>query len=321
MAAPKLGYTLSCEEFPGSRLVELARQAEEAGADFLGISDHFHPWVGKQGNSPLVWAVLGGVAQTTERIEVMTGVTCPTIRVHPAIVAQAAATTAEMFGGRFILGVGAGEQLNEHVVGRGWPANDVRLEMLEEAIGVLRKLWEGERTTIRGKHFTVEQARIYTLPEEPPPIYVAAGGDIATKLAGRVGDGLVGLVPDESVIGTFEEAGGAGKPKVGQVHVCVAPDEDQARATAVEWWPNAAVPGDLSWELAEPPLFEALAEEVSEDDVAESVICGPDAGPILEEVRAFADAGYTHVYLHQVGPDQDALLDLMREELLPELRD
>lgn len=320
MATLKIGYALSCEEHPGSELVGLGRAAEEAGVDFLGVSDHFHPWVSQQGHSPFVWSVLGGLAQTTSRVEVMTGVTCPTIRIHPAIVAQAAATAAEMLDGRFILGVGAGEQLNEHVVGQGWPGNDLRLDMLEEAVLVMRELWRGERTTHRGEYFTVEAARIYTLPEQPPPIYVAAGGQIATKLAGRIGDGFVGLVPDESVISTFEAAGGEGKPKVGQVHVCVAADEDDAKRTAKEWWPNAAVPGDLSWEIAEPPHFEAFAESVTEDDVAESVICGPDPGPILEEVQAFADAGYSHVYIHQVGRDQEALLSLMRNDLLPALR-
>jgi len=316
----QLGYALSGEEHRPLDLVANGARAEEIGFDFLGVSDHFHPWVGRQGNSPFVWSVLGGLSQATERIAVMTGVTCPTIRIHPAIIAQATATVAAMLPGRFWFGVGAGEQLNEHVIGEGWPPNDLRLEMLEEAIEIIRELWEGERTTKRTKHFTVDRARIYTLPEEPPPILVAAGGDRATKLAGRLGDGLVGLVPDADVVKTFEEAGGAGKPKVGQSHVCWGEDEAECRKLALEWWPNAAVPGDLSWEIAEPPHFEALAESTSEDEVAESVLCGPDPGPILEELREFADAGYTHMYVHQVGPDQDGFLSFAERELLSALR-
>ncbi len=313
----QLGYALSGEEHRPLDLVANGVRAEELGFDFLGVSDHFHPWVDRQGNSPFVWSVLGGLGHATERISVMTGVTCPTIRIHPAIIAQATATVASMLPGRFWFGVGAGEQLNEHVIGEGWPPNDLRLEMLAEAIEILRELWKGERTTKRTKHFNVDRARIYTLPEEPPPIFVAAGGDRATKLAGRLGDGLVGLVPDEDVISTFEEAGGSGKPKVGQVHVCWGPDEAKARKTALEWWPNAGVPGDLTWEIAEPPHFEGLAELMSEEDIAESVLCGPDPGPILEELQEFADAGYTHMYLHQVGPDQEGFLSFAEKELLP----
>ena len=316
----KIGYTLSSEEHRPSDLVRFARAAEDAGFDFLSISDHFHPWVDRQGNSPLVWAVLGAVAEATEQVEVTTGVTCPTVRVHPAIVAQAAATVAAMMPGRFMLGVGAGENLNEHIVGSGWPEPAVRHERLEEAVAIIRKLWSGELVSHRGNHYTVEEARIYTLPEEPPPILVATGGDDATELAGRVGDGMFGLVPEADVIEGFEAAGGKGKPKLGQVHVCWAEDEDEARKTAREWWPTTALPGTLSWELRLPAHFEEATQDVTEEDVAESVVCGPDPKPHLDAIREFIDAGYTHVYYHQIGPDQEGFIGFCERELLPELR-
>jgi G6PDH family F420-dependent oxidoreductase len=315
-----IGYTLSSEEHRPADLVRFAQAAERAGFDFLSVSDHFHPWVDRQGNSPLVWAVLGGVAATTERVEVATGVTCPTVRVHPAIVAQAAATVAAMMPGRFMLGVGAGENLNEHIVGEGWPEPSVRHERLEEAVTVIRELWKGDLVSHRGDHFTVEEARIYTLPDEPPPILVATGGEDATDLAGRIGDGMFGLVPDSAVIEGFEAAGGKDKPKFGQVHVCWAEDEADARRTAREWWPTTALPGTLSWELRLPSHFEEATEDVTEAEVAESVVCGPDPAPYLDAVREFTDAGYTHVYLHQIGPDQEGFIPFAEKELLSELR-
>ena len=205
-----IGYTLSSEEFGPRELVGLARRAEEVGFDFLSISDHYHPWVDRQGNSPFVWAVLGGVAEATQQIEVGTGVTCPTTRIHPAIVAQAAATAATMLEGRFFLGVGSGENLNEHILGDRWPETDVRQERLAEAVEVIRLLWEGGLTSHHGRHYTVENARLYTLPDRLPPIIVAAAGPQATELAGRIGDGFFGLVPDREVIEQFEAAGGGG---------------------------------------------------------------------------------------------------------------
>lgn len=315
----QIGYTLSSEEFGPGELVHHAELAERAGFDFASISDHFHPWVDAQGNSPFVWAVLGGVSQVTERIRVGTGVTCPTIRIHPAIVAHAAATAAAMLPGRFWLGVGAGENLNEHILGDRWPPAPVRHEMLEEAVEVIRSLWEGGLTSHRGRHYTVENARLYTLPDEPPPIYVATGGEKATELAGRIGDGMFGLIPDSSVIEGFERAGGSG-PKIGQVHVCWAEDPDHARLTAMKFWPNGAVPGNLNWELPLPSLFEDAAEMVDADDIAENIVCGPDPEAHLSAVREFIDAGYDHVYLHQVGPDQEGFIEFAEKELLPELK-
>ena len=315
----EIGYTLSSEEFGPRELVRFAERAEAAGFDFVSVSDHFHPWIDEQGHSPFVWATLGGVAQATERVSVATGVTCPTTRVHPAIVAQAAATLASMMPGRFILGLGAGENLNEHIVGRGWPEPSVRQERLEEAVEVIRGLWQGDLFSHRGRHFTVEQARLYTLPEELPPIFIATGGEQATELAGRIGDGMFGLVPESDVISQFEAAGGTDKPRLGQVHVCWAEDEESARQTALANWPNAGVPGSLSWELPLPSHFEAAAEGVSEDEIAKSIVCGPDPAPCLEAAQEFIEAGYTHVYFHQVGPDQERFIEFAERELIPGL--
>jgi G6PDH family F420-dependent oxidoreductase len=241
----QLGYTLSSEEHPPNDLVRFARMAEQAGFTFASISDHYHPWVDAQGHSPFVWSVLGGIAQATERLAVMTGVTCPTIRIHPAIIAQAAATVAAMMPGRFLLGVGTGENLNEHILGDRWPAYDVRAEMLEEAIDVIRLLWEGGTQSFYGLYYTVENACVYTLPEQLPPILVAGAGPSSAELAGRMGDGFVSTAPKQEVVDTFEEAGGSGKPVYGQVHVCYSENEAEARRMAYEIWPTAAVKGEL----------------------------------------------------------------------------
>jgi coenzyme F420-dependent glucose-6-phosphate dehydrogenase len=317
----RIGYTLSSEEQPPSDLVRYAQLAEEAGFDFAMVSDHYHPWVDQQGQSPFVWSVIGGVAQVTENLPLGTGVTCPLIRIHPAIIAQAAATAACMMPGRFFLGVGGGENLNEHILGTHWPPVPVRHEMLEEAVAVIRKLWSGELESHHGRHYTVENARIYTLPDEPPPIMVAASGPKSVELAGRIGDGMIGLAPDEKITEGFDREGGSGKPRYGQVHVCWAEDESEARRTAHRWWPTTGLKGPLNWELPLPSHFEQATELVSEDDVAKSVVCGPDTDGYRKAVQEFVDAGYDHVYLHQIGPDQEGFIDFCEEEVLPALRE
>jgi coenzyme F420-dependent glucose-6-phosphate dehydrogenase len=314
---PAIGYAISSEEHAPLELVRHAARAEEAGFEYALLSDHFHPWIDRQGESPFVWSVLGGIAQATATLRVGTGVTCPTIRIHPAIVAQAAATSAAMLPRRFFLGLGTGENLNEHVLGDRWPEAEVRLEMLEEAIEVIRLLWQGGYQSHHGPHYTVEEARLYTLPDEPPPIYVAASKQNAAELAGRLGDGLISVTPDPELVEQFEAAGGEGKPRLGQVTVCYAESEADARRTAHEWWPNAAVKGDLSQELALPRHFEDAAEMVSEDDVAETVVCGPDLDGYVAQIETYADAGFDHVYLHQVGPDQDGFFRFAQEQILP----
>jgi coenzyme F420-dependent glucose-6-phosphate dehydrogenase len=315
----ELGYTLSSEEQGPRELVRLAGRAEEVGFSFAMISDHFHPWIDRQGHSPFVWGVLGGISERTDRLRIGTGVTCPIIRTHPAIVAHAAATAAVMLDGRFMLGLGTGENLNEHVLGDRWPPADERLEMLEEAVEVIRLLWEGGSQSHRGRHYRVDNARLYDLRDRPPPILIAAKGERAGSLAGRVGDGLVGVAPDRELIETFEEAGGQGKPRYGQLHVCWAQDEAAARKTATEWWPNTSVPGELGVELPLPRHFEQAAEVVREDDVAGSVVCGPDPEAHLDAIRAYVDAGYDHVYLHQVGPDQEGFFRFYETDVLPKV--
>jgi G6PDH family F420-dependent oxidoreductase len=316
---PEIGYALSSEEHAPTDLVRHARLAEEAGFGYALISDHFHPWIDRQGQSAFVWAVIGGIAETTERSRLGTGVTCPTIRTHPAIVAHAAATAAAMMPGRFFLGLGSGENLNEHVTGQRWPAAFVRLEMLEEAIQLIRQLWQGGYQSRRGRYYTLEEARLYTLPDEPLPIYVAAAKPTAAELAGRLGDGFVNTAPDADTIAAFEAAGGVGKPKLGQLTVCWDEDEERAKHTAYEWWPNAALPGDLGQELPLPRDFEEACAMVSRDDVAELVVCGPDPERHLEAIATYADAGYDHVYVHQVGPKQEGFLRFYEREVLPRL--
>ena len=289
------------------------------GFSFASISDHFHPWVDRQGQSPFVWGVLGAISRATERLGLITGVTCPTTRIHPAIVAHASATAAVQLPGRFSLGVGSGENLNEHVLGDRWPSVVERQERLEEAIEVIRLLWEGGLRSHRGRHYTVENARLYSLPDEPPPILVAVAGEQSVDLATRVGDGLIGTAPVAESIDRFRSNGGENKPTYGQLHVCWAREEAQARRTALEWWPNGAVGGSYFLELPLPSHFEEAAELVTEEAIAENVVCGPDPERHLAAIREYVDAGYDHVYVHQVGPDQKGFFDFYERSVLPEL--
>jgi G6PDH family F420-dependent oxidoreductase len=312
-----IGYALSSEEHAPADLVRHAALAEQHGFGFALISDHFHPWIDRQGQSPFVWGVLGAIAQATDRLVVGTAVTCPIMRIHPAIIAHAAATAAALMPERFFLGVGTGERLNEHVLGQHWPDWRLRAEMLEEAVSILRQLWKGDLTTIHGTHYTVENARIYTLPSKPPPIHVAASGSRMAGVAGRIGDGFIGTGPDQAVVRAYQDAGGTG-PRFGQVTVCWGETEATAQRTAREWWPTAAIHGNATQELALPEDFEGLAALVDEDDIAAEIPCGPEARPILAAIGAYVDAGYDHVYLHQVGPDQEGFLDFATRSLLPE---
>lgn len=318
MAVQHLGYKLSSEEHSAVDLVRYARMAEDYGYDFAAISDHFHPWIDQQGESPFVWGVIGGISQATQKLKVITGVTCPTMRTHPAIIAHAAATAAQMMPGRFSLGLGTGENLNEHIIGEGWPRAGTRLDMLEEAIDVIRDLWKGKNTNHEGTHFTVENARIYTLPDEPPPIVLAASGNRALKLAAEKGDGLISLAPDSSVLDKFSEAGGSG-PRYCEINVCWAASEKEAIETTKKWWPVAGFKGELMQELPLPRHFEQGAEMVHEEDLPETVACGPDPETHLENIRKFVDAGYDHLWIHQIGPDQQGFFDFYKNEVIPKL--
>ena len=314
-----IGYKLSSEEHSAPDLVRYARRAEETGFAFAAISDHFHPWVDRQGQSPFVWSVLGAIAQATEALLVGTMVTCPIIRMHPALVAQAAATAATLLPGRFFLGLGTGENLNEHILGDRWPSVAERRAMLEEAILIIRRLWKGKMTKELGTYFTVVDARLYSLPDEPPPLYVAGSGKRSAEMAGRLGDGFIGLQPDPSLIAAFDRAAGGDKPHYAEVQVCWAHDEEGARRTATEWWPNAVTPGELVAELPLPRHFEQDASRTSEGDIAQAVVCGPDPEAHIARIREYADAGYDHVVVHQIGPDQAGFLGFYEQQVLPKL--
>jgi coenzyme F420-dependent glucose-6-phosphate dehydrogenase len=309
---PELGFALSSEDHAPNDLVEQAVLAEQAGFTFCLISDHYHPWVTKQGHSPFVWSTLGGIARATERIRVGTGVTCPTIRIHPAVVAQAAATVGCMMDGRFFLGVGTGENLNEHILGGRWPLPDERLEMLEEAVEVMRLLWQGGEQTHRGKHYTVDHARVFDIPESGVDIYVAAAQPNAAELAGRIGDGLISTSPDEEVVQKF----GQDKPKLGMMHVAYDTDADAALKRAHELWPNIALQGSLGQELPTPSDFESAAPMVSPEDVAENVPHGPDPAKYRQLIDDFEKAGFTHVYIHQIGENQEEFCQWAAQNLM-----
>jgi G6PDH family F420-dependent oxidoreductase len=316
---PELGYALSSEDHPPNELVRQAVLAERSGFTYCLISDHYHPWVDAQGHSPFVWATLGGIAHATEKIRVGTGVTCPMIRIHPAIIAQAAATVAAMMPGRFFLGVGTGENLNEHVLGDRWPLPDERLELLEESVEAMRLLWQGGEQTHRGRHYTVDHARVYDLPPQQVEVYVAAARENAATLAGRIGDGLISTAPNEKLVKSFDGAGGTGKQKLGMMHCAYDMDAKQGLARATKLWPNLALKGPLGQDLATPADFEEAAAMVDEQDVAESTPCGPDPKPYLDAIAKYDEAGFTHVYIHQIGDNQDEFAEFAKRELMPKL--
>jgi coenzyme F420-dependent glucose-6-phosphate dehydrogenase len=314
----EVGFALSSEEHDGKELVRQAVMAEEAGFKYGGISDHFHPWVDRQGHSPFVWGVLGGIAAATERIEIGTMVTCPIMRTHPAIVAHAAATIAEIMPGRFFLGLGSGENLNEHIVGSGWPRARVRIDMLEEATEIIRGLWSGRNTSFDGVFFDVDNARLYSMPEVLPPIYLAAAGPIAARLAGRMGDGLISTSAERRLIEAFRAEGNDG-PRLGQLAICVGESEEESVRLASEIWPNSALSGSFKQELPLPAHFEQAAAVVTPDQIAQSIICSSDPQKHIDAIRKYEAAGFTRVYVHQIGPDQRRFIDLYTREVMPVL--
>lgn len=311
----EIGYFLSSEEHTPGELLRGAVLAEEAGFRRAWISDHFHPWTDAQGQSPFVWSVLGGIAATT-RLHVTTAVTCPSFRIHPVVIAQAAATAACLFDGRFALGVGSGEALNEHVTGLPWPRVDVRLAMLEEAVEVIRTLWEGRLTSLDGEYFDVENARIYTLPAAPPDILVSGFGRKSTQLAARIGDGFMTTQPDAEAVRTYRDAGGAG-PVQGGLKVCWGPDAGEAAALAHRLWAHELIPGQLAQDAPTPRHFEQVMSLVTQDMVAEKVVHGPDPEPYVAAIQRYVDAGFDEVYVGQMGPDQEGLIAFLAKEVLP----
>jgi G6PDH family F420-dependent oxidoreductase len=315
------GYTMLCEQTSPKQLVSDLARAEEIGFDFSVISDHYSPWIEEQGHSPYAWSVLGAAAQATSRIGLMTFVTCPIMRYHPAVVAQKAATMGVLSDGRFTLGLGAGENLNEHVIGRGWPSADVRHAMLTEAVEVIGQLFDGGYVTYSGRHITVDSAKLFDLPGERVSVALAASGQRSAEMAARLGDGLIAVQPDPDVVSTFDAAGGSGKPRYGQVPVCYGQDADQAAAFAADQWGWSAAGWKVMAELPGPAAFAACSEFVRPDDITAQVPCGPALEPYLKAVRAYRDAGFTHVALVQVGAERQAeFFKFAETELLPELR-
>lgn len=316
----RFGYFLSCEEYTPGQLLEQAGLAEEAGFDALWISDHFHPWTDAQGEAPFVWSMIGAVAQVCD-LPVTTAVTCPTVRTHPAVIAQAAATCAVLLGeGRFTLGVGSGEALNEHVLGDAWPHTERRLEMLEEAVDVIRKLWTGEVVSHEGRHYTVDTARIYTLPERPPDIYMSAFGPKALEVACRIADGFITTKPDGDAVQEFRAAKGAGAMTQAGFKVAWGPSRDEAIDTAYGIWPNAGVPGELSQVLPSPQHFEQAAQLVTREKFAENGAFGPEVAEHVEAYTPFLDAGFDDVYVANMGPHYADMIAAYGSDVLPELR-
>lgn len=312
---PEYGYFLSSEELGPRQLVDAARYAETAGFESLFISDHFHPWLDSQGESPFVWSVLGAIATSTQ-LRLMTGVTCPTVRVHPAILAQATATVQLLAEGRFRFGVGSGENLNEHILGTRWPPAEIRLQMLEEAIELIRELWAGGIINHHGRHYTVENARIYSAPDVPPPVLVSGFGEASTELAARIGDGYVNTAPSAELPTLYRKRGGTGHT-VAAMKLCWAEDESAARKLAHDRWRTTCLGGQLSQELPMPSHFEAAAELVTEEQVSEVITCGPDPQPHAEAVKRYVDAGYDEIFIAQVGTDQRGFLEFFSSEVRP----
>ncbi len=314
----RYGYFLSSEEHSPAELVRQAELAEEAGFDALWISDHFHPWLDEQGQSGNVWPVIGAITQVTS-LPITTAVTCPLMRQHPAVVAQAAATCALLADGGFTLGVGTGEALNEHVLGQRWPAAQVRLDMLEEAIQVIRKLFAGGLVTHTGSHYTVETARLYSLPADPPKIYMSGFGEQAVTLAARVADGYMSVQPSADFVRLYRESGGGDRPVQGGLKVCWGPDAGQARKMMHRYWATDLIPGEAAQLLPSPRHFAQLAQLVTEDMM--TAPCGPDPQDHIRGVRAFISAGFDEVYIGQVGPDQDGFFEFYSSDVLPRLRE
>jgi G6PDH family F420-dependent oxidoreductase len=313
----RYGYFLSSEEYDPTSLIGQARQAQEAGFEALWISDHFHPWLDEQGHSSFVWSVIGGISQVTD-LPITTAVTCPTVRVHPAIVAQAAATASLLTNGRFNLGLGTGEALNEHITGERWPSAAERREMLEEAIEIIVQLFTGEQLTYHGRHYEVDTARLYSVPAEPPPVYVSGFGKHSARLAAELADGYICMGPQADLIQLYRDEGGAG-PIQGGVKGCWAPDAGQARKTMHRLWPNDYIMGEAAQLLPLPRHFEQLSELVTEDMV--TAPCGPDPDPYVKAIKAYEQAGFDEVYLSQVGGNLEGFFEFAATQLLPRLRE
>jgi len=315
----RIGYFLSCEEYTPAQLLEQARLAQDAGFEALWVSDHFHPWNDEQGQSPFVWSMIGAISQVCD-LPVTTAVTCPTFRIHPAIIAQAAATASVLLGGRFTLGVGSGEALNEHILGERWPSADIRLAMLEESVEVMRRLWTGDVVTHEGTYYDVDSARIYTLPDQPPPVYVSAFGPKALELACRIGDGFITTSPDRESLQTFRAQAGPGKGAHVGTKCCWADTREEAVATAHRVWANSGVPGELSQVLPSPRHFEQAAQLVTPEMIGDSMPCGPDIEAHVSALQECVDAGFDDIYVANIGPHYAQMITRYQRDVIPALQ-
>jgi G6PDH family F420-dependent oxidoreductase len=314
----RFGYFLSTEDHDPREVVRQARFAEEAGFDSLWISDHFHQWLDEQGESGFVWSMIGAISQACS-LPITTAVTCPLIRLHPAVVAQAAATSALLTGGQFTLGAGTGEALNEHITGRRWPGAEERLEMLEEAVHVIRELFSGKLVSHVGRHYTVETARLYSVPDQPPPVFMSGFGDKAIRLAGRIADGYISVLPNADFVRLYRESGGGDRKVQGGLKVCWGSDAAAARKTMHRLWPNEELPGEAAQLLPLPRHFGQLTQLVSGDMI--SAPCGPDPDVHAAGLRAFLQAGFDEVYVGQVGPEVEGFFEFYAGQVLPRVRE
>ncbi|EPD92906.1 G6PDH family F420-dependent oxidoreductase [Streptomyces sp. HPH0547] len=315
----QIGYKLATEQYGPQELIRQAVAAEAAGFDFVEMSDHYHPWLDDQGHSAFTWSVLGAIAAKTERIGLVTGVTCPSMRYHPAIVAQAAATMALVSEGRFVLGVGSGERLNEHVIGRGWPAVSERHTMFREALEIIRLLWQGGYRSYEGKYLRLEDARVFDLPPEQPLIAVAASGAASARIAAELGDALFATEEKPEIVRHYRQAGGTG-PGYAEVPMSYAADEKEAVRSALTYFRWALSGWKVMSELPNPVNFEAATAQVREEDIRGRFACGNDPARYLEVARPFADAGYDRLVLMNAGPNPRGFFDFCEAELLGRLR-
>lgn len=315
----RVGYKLIAEAYGPVEIVRQAVEAERAGFDFVEVSDHYHPWLSDTPHSGFAWSMLAAIAAKTDRIELGTGVTCPTMRYHPAIIAQAAATTALLADGRFFLGVGSGENLNEHVVGRPWPSVDVRHDMLREALEIIRLLWQGGYQSYDGRYLQLSDARVFDLPAELPPIAMAAGGARAARLAAELGDGIFATEPDATLLQAYADAGGSGR-RFAEVPLSWAPDEQAAAASAHQKFRFGLTGWKVQAELPNPVNFDAATAFITEDHLREEFGCGPDVERHVAVAQDFVDAGYQDLVLINAGPDPDGFLEFFANELQPRIR-
>lgn len=316
----EIGYVLSSEEQDPRDLIKNAQKAEEAGFSYLSISDHYFPWTEKQGQSNFVWATLGAISQVTKHVGIITGVTCPTMRYHPAILAQATATVALLFEDRFSFGVGTGENLNEHIIAAGWPEVEIRQAMLKEALEIIRLLWEGNMVSYYGDYYSVENAKIYTHPQKSPPIIFSALGTDSAELAGELGDAFITTKPKREIIDIFHNSGGKGKPIYGEFSVCFTKTEEEGEKFVKAQWPIAGLEGDYQQELRLPKYFEQVTKDVTPEKLGQSVVCGSDPKKYVEGIQQYIDAGFTHVHIHNIGVEQDGFFEFYQKTLAPMLK-